>query len=60
MNKISLRLDDLQVSSFATNEPEPQMGTVNAHGQQGLLAITAQPGCVPGCNTRNTCSTNLC
>ncbi|WP_440901041.1 hypothetical protein [Actinosynnema sp.] len=59
MNKISLRLDDLQVSSFSTNEPEPQMGTVQAHGQ-GLLAITALPGCIPGCNTRNTCSTNLC
>jgi hypothetical protein len=58
MNKISLRIDELQVSSFSTNEPEPQMGTVNAHGQ--LVAITAQPGCVPGCNTRNTCSTNLC
>lgn len=59
MKKISLRVDDLQVSSFATHEPEPSMGTVNAHGQQGLL-ITALPGCVPGCNTRNTCSTNLC
>lgn len=56
MDKIKLAIDDLRVSSFTTSDAEPAVGTVNAHG----VAITAQPGCVPGCNTRNTCSTNLC
>lgn len=59
MDKIKLTIDDLRVNSFATTETEPAAGTVNAHGQQGF-AITQLPGCVPGCNTRLTCSTNLC
>ncbi|WP_420125476.1 pinensin family lanthipeptide [Longimicrobium sp.] len=59
MDKIKLTVEDLQVSSFATSETEAAAGTVNGHGQQGL-AITQLPGCVPGCNTRLTCSTNLC
>lgn len=58
MDKIKLSIDDLRVNSFTTSDAEPAVGTVNAHGQQAF--ITAQPGCVPGCNTRNTCSTNLC
>lgn len=59
MDKIKLTVDDLRVNSFATSEAELVEGTVNAHGQQAL-AITQLPGCVPGCNTRLTCSTNLC
>lgn len=55
MNKISLNLDTLKVSSFATSEPEPALGTVNAHS-----IITEQVGCTAGCNTRNTCSTRYC
>lgn len=58
MNKIKLTVEDLQVNSFATSETEHATGTVNAHGQQAF--VTALPGCVPGCNTRLTCSTNLC
>lgn len=57
MDKIKLTVDDLRVNSFATSDTELPEGTVNAHGQQ---AITQLPGCIPGCNTRLTCSTNLC
>ncbi len=56
MNKIKLTLDDLRVNSFVTSETESAVGTVNAHG----LAITQVVGCIPGCNTRLTCSSNLC
>ena len=57
MDKIKLTIDDLRVNSFTTSEAELPTGTVNGHG---VLAVTQVPGCVPGCNTRNTCSTNLC
>lgn len=56
MNKIKLTLEDLRVNSFVTSEAEEALGTVNAHG----LAITQLVGCIPGCNTRLTCSSNLC
>ena len=59
MDKIKLTVDDLRVNSFATSNANSAMGTVNANGEQAL-AITNLPGCVPGCNTRLTCSTNLC
>lgn len=56
MDKISLKLDDLRVHSFVTSEPAPQTGTVNAHEQQALAA--SYPDIC--CNTRYTCSSNLC
>lgn len=57
MDKIKLTINDLRVNSFATSDSESPEGTVNGAQAQ---AITNLPGCVPGCNTRLTCSTNLC
>ncbi|HEX6748550.1 MAG TPA: hypothetical protein VF092_14730 [Longimicrobium sp.] len=53
--KLKLTVEELEVKTFETSETEAQVGTVNAN-----VFITQLPGCVPGCNTRLTCSTNLC
>ena len=57
--KVKLTIEELEVNTFATSGPEVSMGTVNAH-EKHAYAVTQWPGCVPGCNTRLTCSTNLC
>jgi len=55
--KLRLDFDVLSVDSFATeaNEAQQRRGTVNAHG---LTLTTCDP--YGACNTRNTCTTNLC
>lgn len=58
--KLSLNLESLTVTSFDTSDESAQAGTVNGHGEKGVAAVTQWAGCVPGCNTRLTCSTNLC
>jgi hypothetical protein len=54
--KLKLDFDVLSVSSFATQpKEEPQRGTVEANG---VTLTTCDP--YGACNTRNTCTTNLC
>jgi len=60
IRKLSLDLEALTVTSFDTSEESAQAGTINGHEGKAAAAITQLPGCVPGCNTRLTCSTNLC
>lgn len=51
MNKLTLDLDSLMVSSFETDS-----NTDDVNGN-----ATLGPACDPGCNTtRLTCSTKLC
>lgn len=54
MNKMTLNLDSLTVTSFETDHNESDMPAANA-----TLATNAAC-CGTGCNTRNTCSTSLC
>jgi sortase (surface protein transpeptidase) len=54
--KLKLDFDALSVCSFATQaKEEQQRGTVEAHG---VTLTTCDP--YGACNTRNTCTTNLC
>ena len=54
--KLRLDFDVLSVDSFATESPEVQKrGTVNGHA---VTLTTCDP--YGACNTRNTCTTNLC
>jgi len=56
--KLSLDTDSLVVASFPTEhvDASPQ-GTANRHAF-GLTLTTCDP--YGACNTRNTCTTNLC
>jgi len=58
--KLSLNLESLTVTSFETGADSAQAGSVEAREGKGNAAITEWAGCIPGCNTRLTCSTNLC
>lgn len=60
IRKLSLNLEALTVTSFDTSDERAQAGSVNGHEGQAAAAITQHAGCIPGCNTRLTCSTNLC
>ncbi|HEX2204449.1 MAG TPA: hypothetical protein VHG91_14155 [Longimicrobium sp.] len=53
--KLTLDLNSLKVTTFEAGDSDGQSGTV-----KGREDLSAYPGCVPGCNTRLTCSTNLC
>jgi sortase (surface protein transpeptidase) len=54
--KLKLDFNALSVCSFATQaKEEQQRGTVEAHG---VTLTTCDP--YGACNTRNTCTTNLC
>ena len=54
MNKMTLNLDSLAVTSFETDADESYTPAAAA-----TLATNAAC-CGTGCNTRNTCSTSLC
>jgi len=58
--KLTLNLESLRVTTFDTGTDTALVGSVNAHEGKGVAAVTQWVGCVPGCNTRLTCSTNLC
>jgi hypothetical protein len=60
IRKLSLDLESLTVTSFDTSDERAQAGSVNGHEGKVAAAVTEWAGCVPGCNTRLTCSTNLC
>ncbi|HEX8692440.1 MAG TPA: hypothetical protein VF746_08485 [Longimicrobium sp.] len=55
--KLKLDVDTLAVSSFSTTEVDEARGTVQ--GQEALFVVTKayHTYC---CETRNTCTTNLC
>ena len=57
--KLTLDVDALSVTSFEAEDSKALGGTVNGHAGPAH-AVTQWVGCVPGCNTRLTCSTNLC
>jgi hypothetical protein len=51
--KLTLDMDSLRVTTFETD-------TVVASTNAAVSLNTLQPCCGTGCNTRLTCSTNLC
>ena len=56
--KLSLDPDSLNVASFATEKVDAALhGTANRHAL-GLTLTTCDP--YGACNTRNTCTSNLC
>lgn len=58
--KLTLNVESLKVTSFEVAEGTGMSGTVRGNDGRAL-AVTDYPGCDPnGCNTRLTCSTNLC
>jgi hypothetical protein len=56
--KLTLDTDSLSVVSFPTDGVDHSLqGTANRHAM-GLTLTTCDP--YGACNTRNTCTTNLC
>lgn len=53
MKKLALKLDDLAVESFATDEkPDAERGTVHGHYGTNHTDMTCdQISCFSGCNT---------
>jgi hypothetical protein len=51
--KLTLDMDSLRVTTFETD-------TVVTSTHAAVSLNTLQPCCGTGCNTRLTCSTNLC
>jgi hypothetical protein len=55
MNKLTLNLDALTVTTFETDTHES-----DAPAAAAATLATSLACCGGGCNTRLTCSTNLC
>jgi hypothetical protein len=57
MQKLSLRLDDLRVESFATNASSPGQGTVHAHAAGQSDKATCDSCAGPNCHpSRESCA----